>query len=182
MKRPGQDIALIAAVAEKNRVIGKGKDLPWRIPEDLKRFKRLTLGKPLLMGRATYEAIIHQFGRPLTDRRVVVLSRSGSRGLLKGVETYRNREDAMAALADEPLVYIGGGGKVYEQFLPVATTLELTLVEGDYDGDAFFPPYEHLIGTTFEQVFEARHPGFRFVTYRRRGWGVDDEAPAATAA
>ena len=148
-----QDISLIAAVSAENRVIGVGKNLPWHIPEDLKRFKRLTLGKPLVMGRATYEAIIHQFGKPLGDRRTVVLSRGGS------------IEDVMSALVDEPIVYIGGGGTIYEQFLPFATTLELTLVDGVHEGDTYFPEYEHLIGDKFEVVFEARHPGFRFVTY-----------------
>jgi dihydrofolate reductase len=165
-----QDIVLIAALAEKNRVIGAGLNLPWHIPEDLKRFKRLTLGKPLVMGRATYESIIHQFGKPLGDRRTVVLSRGGSKNLLEGVETYRSIDEVMDALSDEPIVYIGGGGTIYEQFLPRATTLELTLIDGEFDGDTFFPPFEHLIGTVFEQVFEARHPGFRFVTY-----GASDE-------
>lgn len=164
-----QDISLIAAVSAENRVIGAGKNLPWHIPEDLQRFKRLTLGKPLVMGRATYEAIIHQFGRPLGDRRTVVLSRGGSTGLLEGVETYASIEDVMAALVDEPIVYIGGGGTIYEQFLPLATTLELTLVDGAHKGDTYFPEYEHLIGDKFEVIFEARHPGFRFVTYRLIG-------------
>lgn len=162
-----QDIVLIAAVGEENRVIGSGLELPWHIPEDLKRFKRLTLGKPLLMGRVTYEAIIHQFGRPLGDRRTVVLSSRPSEGVLKGVETYKNVDDAMVALEDEPLIYIGGGATIYEHFLPRATMLELTIVEGSYEGDTFFPQYEHLIGDVFEEVMETRHPGFRFVTYRR---------------
>ena len=167
------DIVLIAALAEKNRVIGSGRDLPWHIPEDLQRFKRLTLGKPLVMGRETYEAIIHQFGKPLADRRVVVLTNHGSTGILEDVETYGSIEEVLHGLADCPIVFIGGGGSVYEQFLPLATALELTLVEGDYEGDTWFPPYEHLIGDTFELVFESRHPGFRFVTY-----GRIDDAPA----
>lgn len=161
------EIVLIAAVADKNRVIGSGRDLPWHIPEDLKRFKRLTLGKPLVMGRETYEAIIHQFGKPLADRRVVVLTTQGSTGVLEDVETCASVEEVLQRLDDAPVIYIGGGGSVYEQFLPIADTLELTLVEGDHEGDTFFPPYEHLVGDTFEVVFEARHPGFRFVTLRR---------------
>ena len=162
-----QEVILIAAVAEKSRVIGNGLDLPWHIPEDLKRFKRLTLGQPLIIGRTTYDAIIHQFGRPLADRRIVVLTRGGSDALPDDVETYASIDEAMDALSECPLIYVAGGSSVYEQFLPRATALELTLVEGDHAGDAHFPEYEHLIGDTFEKTFEARHPGFRFVTYER---------------
>ncbi len=162
------DVILIAAVAENNLVIGDGLNLPWHIPEDLRRFKRLTLGKPLVMGRETYDAIIHQFGKPLGDRRTIVLTGNPDRPGLEGVETYTSIDDVMVALSEEPVIYIGGGGTVYEQFLPMATTLELTLVDGDHEGDTHFPRFEHLIDSTFELVFEARHPGFRFVTYRRK--------------
>lgn len=163
-----QDIILIAALAESNRVIGSGLHLPWHIPEDLQRFKRLTLGKPLVMGRATYEAIIEQFGAPLKNRRTVVLTRRGPVDGLEGVETYRSIPEVIQALADCPVVYIGGGGQIYSQFLPYATTLELTLVEGQYDGDTYFPPYEHLVGDRFAIAADEPHDGFRFVTYTRK--------------
>jgi len=71
------EIVLIAAVAEANRVIGDGKELPWHLPEDLARFKRLTRGHPLLMGRRTFQSIVHQFGGPLPERRHLVLTREG---------------------------------------------------------------------------------------------------------
>ena len=161
------EIVLIAAVAEKNRVIGKGLSLPWHIPEDLKHFKKHTLGHPLLMGRRTFESLIHQFGGPLPKRRNIVLT---SRGYIEGfpdIETYTSVGEVMESLKDEEVVFIGGGGKIYEHFLPLADRLELTLVEGDYEGDAFFPPFEHLIGSVFEQVEETPRDGFRFVTYRR---------------
>lgn len=161
------EIVLIAAVAEKNRVIGKDRDLPWHIPEDLKHFKRLTTGHPLLMGRRTFESIVHQFGGPLPDRRMVVLTRTGELPDYPEVETYASIDAAMEALSDEEVVFIGGGEAIYEQFLPKADRLELTLVEGDYEGDTYFPEYEHLIGDTFERVREDPRDGYRFVTYER---------------
>ena len=162
------DIVLIAAVAEENRVIGKDKDLPWHIPEDLKRFKRLTTGHPLLMGRRTFESIVHQFGSPLPDRRTVVLTSKGELPEYPDVEAYASIETALEALNGEDTVFIGGGEAVYEQFLPRADRLELTLVEGDYEGDTYFPEYEHLVGNTFEITRDDPRDGFRFVTFERK--------------
>jgi len=165
--RSGPEIVIIAAVASKNRVIGRDLDLPWHIPEDLKRFKTLTLGHPLLMGRRTFLSIVHQFGAPLPGRRNVVLSSQGRIEQYPDVETFDSIEAALEALRGSSKIFIGGGGTVYEQFIDLADTLELTLVEGDYDGDTFFPPYEHLVGPMYEVAQEERHEGFRFVTYRR---------------
>lgn len=160
---------LIAALAEKNRVIGKGMDLPWRLPEDLKRFKQLTLGHPLLMGRTTFASVLHQFGGPLPGRRCVVLSHQENPfPEYPEIEVVDSLEAARATLADEPTVYVAGGGTIYAQCLPFADRLELTLVEGDYEGDAYFPEYEHLIGPVFEEVAEDERDGFRFVSYQRK--------------
>jgi dihydrofolate reductase len=162
------EIVLIAAVAEENRVIGKGMDLPWHIPEDLKRFKRLTTGHPLLMGRKTFESIVHQFGGPLPDRRLVVLTSRGELPEYPDVEAYASVDAALEALEGEDTVYIGGGEAIYEQFLPKADRLELTLVEGSYDGDTYFPEYEPLVGDVFEVTAVDPRDGFRFVTLERR--------------
>ena len=161
------EFVIIAAVAEENRVIGQGMDLPWRLPEDLKRFKRLTLGEPLLMGRKTFESLVHQFGGPLPGRRNVVLTSRAAWPEYPEVETYTSVEDALKALADSDRIFIGGGGTIYAQFLERADRMELTLVEGRYEGDAFFPPFEHLIGTAFVVTAEDRRDGYRFVTYTR---------------
>ena len=168
------EIVLIAALAEKNRVIGKEMDLPWHLPEDLKRFKRLTLGHPLLMGRATFESLVHQFGGPLKHRRNMVLT---SRGLVEGypeIETFASIEAALDAVQDAPILFIGGGATVYEQFLPLADRMELTLVDGDYEGDTYFPAYEHLVGPVFEIAEVDERAGFRFVTYVRKPTGEAD--------
>jgi len=166
---PLPTLILIAALAEDSRVIGRDKDLPWHLPEDLKRFKRLTSGHPLLMGRVTFESIVHQFGGPLPDRRHLILSRSGDVPSADhpDVETYASIDAALDAVDDGATLFIGGGADVYEQFLPHADRLELTLVDGDYDGDTFFPEYEHLVGDVFEVTNVDARDGFRFVTYDR---------------
>jgi dihydrofolate reductase len=166
------ELVIIAAVAEENRVIGQDRDLPWHIPEDLQHFKELTTGHPLLMGRRTFESIVHQFGGPLPDRRMVVLTSQGPFEDYPGVETYGSIDAAVTALTDADVVFIGGGEAVYEQFLPRADRLELTLVEGAYEGDTYFPPYEHLVGDVFEATAVDDRDGFRFVTYER----VDTDA------
>ena len=139
------EIVIIAAVAEADRLIGKGLDLPWRLSEDLKRFKRLTMGHPLVMGRRTFESLVHQFNGPLPGRRLVVLTSRGPFAAYPTIETYPSIEAVLAALADAEVIFIGGGATVYEQFLPLAHRMELTLVEGAYEGDTYFPPFEHLI-------------------------------------
>lgn len=162
------ELVIIAAVAEKNRVIGRGNDLPWHIPEDLKRFKRLTTGYAMIVGRKTFESIVHQFGAPLPDRRFIVVTSKAKLEHYPHIETAAGIEEALDAVADDDLVFIGGGATIYEQFLPVADRLELTIVEGDHEGDTYFPEYEHLIGDTFELVEREAQDGFRFETYRRK--------------
>ncbi len=169
------EIVIIAALAEKNRLIGKGLDLPWRISADLKRFKALTLGHPVIMGRRTFESLLFQFGGPLTGRDNVVLTRHPMQTDDANVHIYHSMEDAIGAFYARPKIFIGGGASVYEAALPLASRLELTLVEGEFEGDAYFPRYEHLIGTEFDHSKTEAHPtedgrpAFRFETYVRRG-------------
>jgi len=151
-------IALIAAVS-RNRVIGKDGKLPWHISEDLKRFKRLTTGHAVLMGRTTFESL----GKPLPDRRNVVLT---SRPI-PGVETYRSIDDALKALNDEERVFVIGGGKIFAQLIERADELYLTLIDHDVEGDTFFPPYEHLLGTRFTLVRSTPANGYMFADYAR---------------
>jgi dihydrofolate reductase len=152
-------LAIIAALS-RNRVIGKVGNLPWHIPEDLKRFKRLTTGHPVLMGRKTFESL----GKPLKERRNVVLSSSPT----PGVETFGSIREALDSLADQKLVFVLGGGQVYSQMIEKVDFLYLTIIDREVDGDTFFPPYEHLVGSIFELVKEERHQGFTFVDYARR--------------
>lgn len=151
-------LAIIAAVGHR-RAIGKDGRLPWHIPEDLKRFKRLTTGHAVLMGRGTWESL----GRPLPGRRNVVLSSSP----LPGIESYASLEESLRALASAEKVFVIGGGNVYAQVIGRADELFLTLVDRDVEADTFFPPYEHLLGTVFREAAREHHPEFEFVDYVR---------------
>jgi dihydrofolate reductase len=162
MSKP--EIVIVAAVGAENRVIGKGLQLPWHIPEDLKHFKRLTLGHPMIMGRRTFQSLVEQFGGPLKGRRHLVVTRNPDYSSDQA-EVFSSPDEALAAAGDVELIVIAGGATVYEQFLERADRMELTLVEGDHDGDVFFPKYEHLVGTRYRIARDEQRDGFRFVTY-----------------
>ncbi|MFQ5707057.1 MAG: dihydrofolate reductase [bacterium] len=165
---PRPEIVIIAAMAEKNRVIGKEGELPWHLSEDLRRFKQLTLGHAVLMGRKTFESIVRRLGKPLPDRRNLVLTRSKSFPKHPEVETFPSMAAALEAIADKPTVFVIGGETVFKETLELADRLELTLVAGDYQGDAFFPEYEPLIGKRFHLVAKEEREGYRFERYERK--------------
>jgi dihydrofolate reductase len=148
-------LILIAAVGA-NGVIGLDNDLPWRIREDLQRFKQLTLGHTLVMGRKTYDSI----GRPLPGRRTVVVTRQPG-WFVEGVRTAHSMEEALEADGD---IYVAGGGEIYRQALPYADLLELTEVAQSPAGDVTFPTFDRSAWTE-----TARDPrdGFSFVTYTK---------------
>ena len=126
------------AAASLNRVIGKDGDLPWRLPEDLQWFKKITSGHAILMGRKTWESL----GRPLPNRRNLVLSRSLEP--INGMEVIRSLND-LNEKKFESDVFVIGGGELYEQLLPECAELYLTTVLREVsDGDVFFPEHEHL--------------------------------------
>ena len=121
----------------------------------------------MIMGRRTFESLVNEFGGPLPDRRLLIVT---SRGKIEGypnIETFPDPEAALAAAQEAPRVFIGGGATIYKQFLERADRWELTIVEGNYQGDTYFPRYEHLIGTVFRKTGEDRRDGFRFVTCER---------------
>ncbi len=153
-------LAIIAAVA-KNRGIGKNGKLPWHISDDLKRFKRLTTGHTVLMGRRTWESL----GKPLPNRRnVVVTSR-----FIPGIETYRSVEEALDALKGEERVFVIGGAAMYAAVLDRADELYLTRVDREVDADTFFPYYEHLLHGTFELTSREDRGQIVFEDYVRVG-------------
>jgi dihydrofolate reductase len=149
----------IIAALNRDRVIGVGGKIPWHVSEDLKRFRRLTTGHTVLMGRKTYESM----GKPLFNRRNVVLTSQK----FEGVESYPTIAHALQALQDQDQVFVIGGGELYAQLLDSAQALYLTIVDKVVEGDAFFPPYEHLIGDTFRLVNSEPHEGYRFEDYER---------------
>lgn len=126
-------ISLVVAQS-LNRVIGKDNELPWRLPADLKHFKTLTMGKPIVMGRKTYNSI----GRPLPGRRNLVLSTKQDLDI-PGCEVFHSVGDVLQALSAAEEVMVIGGASVYEQFLDVADMIYLTQVDARLDGDTFFP-------------------------------------------
>ena len=166
----GPEIVIIAALAAKDRLIGDGLDLPWHLPADLKRFKALTSGHPMVMGRRTFESLVHQMGGPLPGRPHAVLTRHPERlGAAlehEAVRAFSSLDDALEAFAHTSRVFIAGGGEVYAAALDRADRMELTLVEGDYSGDTYFPPYAHLIGTRYAKGAVEDHGAFRFETYQ----------------
>jgi dihydrofolate reductase len=150
---------IIIAALTRNRVIGKDRGVPWDIPEDMKRFKKLTTGHPVLMGRGTYETLT----TPLTNRRNVVLTSH----TIVGVESYSTIAEALDAVRNEEAVFVIGGGEIFAQLITSASELRLTIVERKMDGDTFFPPYEHLVGSVFRLVRKEKHKGFSFEDYVR---------------
>lgn len=165
-------ISIVVAVAS-NGVIGRDGDLPWRLPTDLKRFKALTIGKPVIMGRKTWASI----GRPLPGRANIVISRSADFSAEGAIVVHSlcealavARREASHSGIDE--VCVIGGGEIYRQAIAVADVLHVTKVRADVDGDARFPDIDPAI---FDTVFEEDLPqgekdshAMRFVTYRRR--------------
>ena len=165
-------IALVAAL-DRNHAIGRDGAMPWHLPDDLKRFKQLTLGKPVLMGRKTALAI----GRPLPGRRNLVLTRSGA-APFAGQETVASIPDAIEIVRGEELMVVGGG-EVYALALPLATDLHLTWIDTEADkADAFFPRFdaaEWKEAARVPHAADARHEySFSFVDYVRRSLDAKD--------
>lgn len=130
---------LIAIVAmSSNRVIGREGKLPWHFPEDLKFFKRTTLGHPILMGRATFDSI----GRPLPGRQNIVLSHTMAPR--EGVTVIRSAAELPQACGDAGTVFVIGGARVFEELLPQCDGLYLTWIAAPYEGDVVLPAFEHL--------------------------------------
>lgn len=158
-------LTLIAALA-KNLVIGNGNALPWRLPEDLKHFKSLTYGHPVIMGRKTWESL----GRPLPGRTNIVVSRSADFAA-PGATLAGSFEAALAKAAatgtDE--TFIIGGAEIYRQALPLAQRLQLTEIDRDYSGDVFFPPHnrDEWRETARESHRAEAEFNYAFVTYER---------------
>ena len=160
-------ISLVAAVAE-NGVIGSDGEMPWHYPADLARFKRTTMGHPVVMGRTTYEAIAGRLGGPLPGRTNVVLSRQADLELPDGAVHAPDIEAALSAAEaalddDKETVYVAGGAAVYEQLLPEADELRITEIPECPDGDAHFPEF----GAEWVEVDRETDGELAFVTYRR---------------
>ena len=157
---------LIVAHA-RNGVIGKDNKLPWYLPEDLKNFKRTTIGKPVIMGRKTWESL----GRPLPGRRNIVITRQENYRA-EGATVVASLDEAIKAVEDAPIAFIMGGAQIYEEALPKVEVAHITYLNADFEGDAFFTPLspdEWVLSE--EESFPATdtHPfSFSFRIYTRK--------------
>ncbi len=152
----------------ENRVIGRDGALPWRLPDDMRHFKRLTTGHAVLMGRRTFDSI----GRPLPDRRNIVLSRDPA-FRPAGVEVVGSLDDGLAAAAGDDEVFIAGGGEIFATAIDRADRLYLTVVHADMPGDVTFPPIDPdawSLRRDDPHPADDRHAhAFSFRVYERRG-------------
>ncbi len=157
-------ISLVAAMA-KNRVIGLDNKMPWHLPADLKHFKAVTMSKPIIMGRKTFESI----GRALPGRRNIVISRN-TNFVAEGCELVHSIDAAIAATQDEQEIMIIGGGFLYQQMIKHADRLYLTFIDLDIAGDTCFPAFEDLNLTQIDSESHAsdeKNPyPYQFVTYQ----------------
>ena len=159
-------ITLIAAVSDNN-VIGFKNRVPWSIPEDIRRFKGLTLNHPVIMGRRTYESLPEKF-RPLPDRKNIVLS--SSLNPQEGIYIARDMSEARELTKDRDS-YVMGGKRVYSMFLPIAERLEITRVHRDFEGDIFFPEVNYDEWDLFNEekgISENKGIPYSFLTYLRK--------------
>ena len=160
-------IQLSAVVAiDENRVIGFENRLPWNMPADLQHFKQLTLDKPIMMGRKTYQSI----GRPLPRRRNIIISRDPNFAPA-GTEIFASPELALTALHDAPEIMLIGGAQLFTQLLPQLTRLYLTIIHYTFPGDTYFPEIDF---TQWQEIArEAHHAdtanpySYTFLTYQR---------------
>ena len=158
-------VSLIAAVAA-NGVIGRDGDLPWRLSDDLRHFKAMTLGKPVIMGRKTWQSI----GRPLPGRRNIVVSRDAA-FTAQGVEIVASIDAALAAIAGAEEAMVIGGGAIYAQALARADRLYITDVHAEIEGDVHFPPFDRAAWretARADRPASDGNPAFSFVTLERR--------------
>lgn len=161
----GARIYLIAAVAS-NGVIGVNGKMPWHLPEDLKHFKRLTLGHPVIMGRRTWESL----GKALPGRENIVVTRTPGYDA-PGAAVASSLGAALALCSDEPVAFVVGGHQLFVESLPVAAGLVLTEISRDYEGDTWFPEFDRSQWRETQREAHTAPDGMRFdfVLYERTG-------------
>lgn len=154
--------SLIAAVS-KNNCIGNKNKIPWNIPEDFQYFKKTTLGKTCLMGKATFESIINYLGKPLPGRYTVVITSDKNYPVPEGVRIFSSLDEAFEKLRGED-VFVCGGASIYKQTINRVDTLYITHVNMEVDGDTFFPEINKDV---WQETWREDHEGFSFVIYKK---------------
>ena len=168
MKKP--IIACVVAIG-KNRELGKNGKLLWHIPDDLKRFKTLTLGHPIIMGRKTFESIVGYLGTPLSDRTNIVVTRDKN-WRYESVVVAHSLDEAFERAKEAPgseEIHIGGGAEIYKEALPKIDKLYLTLIDAEApDADTYFPEYaSQFTKKVFEEAHEWQGITYRYVDLER---------------
>lgn len=157
------ELIIITAISENN-VIGNNGEIPWKISEDLKRFKQLTLNHDVIMGRKTYQSIINKLGHPLTERKNIVLTRNPDFNE-HGIYVAHSIDD-VAKLVGSNSGYVIGGESVYREFLPYVNQMEITKVHTNVEGDAYFPIID--LDDDWTEFYNDQRDGFSFHSYFRR--------------
>ena len=161
------NLTIIVAVAENN-AIGKDNQLIWHLSDDLKRFKALTRGHFIIMGRKTFES----FPKPLPNRTHVVITRQANYKVPEGVILAGNLEDAIEAAKSDSQPFIIGGGEIYKQAMKIADTIELTRVHHSFEADTFFPEIDASVWEETSNIFHDKDENheyeFSFITYRKK--------------
>lgn len=157
-------IEIVVALGKETRAIGNGNKLLWHIPDDMKRFRDITMGHPIIMGRKTYESLPEKY-RPLPGRDNIIITRQKDYEA-EGAEVSYSLEEALelartgADKLDLDTIFIGGGEQIYTLALPYVDKLYLTLIESDNEGDTFFPDYSEFSRETFKEARE--HEGLLY--------------------
>jgi dihydrofolate reductase len=163
-------IVIVSAMSRIDRGIGHKNDLLWHIPDDLKRFKRLTSGHPIIMGRKTFESILSILGKPLPGRTNIVVTRDTTY-LPEGATVTHSIEAALiVAKQEKPTeIHIGGGAQLYRQLLPKVSRLHVTWVDDKPGADTFFPPFEdQFVITKTHEPREHKGLGYQWIDYFRK--------------
>ncbi|HEY0010952.1 MAG TPA: dihydrofolate reductase [Candidatus Paceibacterota bacterium] len=161
-------ISAVAAIGTRTRALGKEGALIWSFPEDVRRFKALTLGHPVVMGRKTWESIPNKY-RPLPGRTNIVVTRSADFSA-EGAVVVHSLEEALSAAKGAPgseEICIIGGGEIYRLALPFTDRLYLTLVDDDMEGDAYFPEYPEFTNVIEDERHPEDIPPYAFITLDR---------------
>lgn len=162
-------IAAVVAIG-RNRELGKGNRLLWKIPDDVQRFRDLTRGHPLILGRKTFESILSYRGAPLPDRTNIVITRDQN-WKYEGVIVVHSLDEALEKAKSAPgseEIHIGGGAEIYKEALPKIDKLYLTLIDAEGDADTFFPPYaSQFTKKVFEEEHEWNGIKYRYVDLER---------------
>lgn len=160
---------VIIAAAGENNALGRDNELMWHLPDDFRRFKKLTTGHPMIMGRKTFES----FPKPLPDRQHIVITRDRDYTINhKACSVVHSLDEALELSADKDLVFIIGGGEIYKLALPYTDMMELTRIHANFEGDTYFPEFDEGQWDLIKKEYhpkDARHQyDFTYLTYRRK--------------